>query len=106
MIAGDDEDGGEVEISSGEYCSLSECIVTPDSAIGLDGSSEAMVLLLSLGGLAVTKRGVVHTPRALELGSVAESHRKGSASSRTKVQVVGKREAGTITRLGVNCKAQ
>lgn len=42
MIAGSDEEGGEVETSSGEYCSLSECIVTPDSAIGFEGSSEAM----------------------------------------------------------------
>lgn len=43
MIAGSDEEGGEVDTSSGEYCSLSECIVTPDSAIGFEGSSEAMV---------------------------------------------------------------
>lgn len=42
MIAGSDEEGGEVDTSSGEYCSLSECIVTPDSAIGFEGSSEAM----------------------------------------------------------------
>lgn len=42
MIAGSEEEGGEVDTSSGEYCSLSECIVTPDSAIGFEGSSEAM----------------------------------------------------------------
>lgn len=46
MIGGSDEDGGEVEISSGEYCSLSECIVTPDSAIGFEGSSEAIAILV------------------------------------------------------------
>lgn len=42
MIAGSEEEGGEVDTSSGEYCSLSERIVTPDSAIGFEGSSEAM----------------------------------------------------------------
>lgn len=47
MMAGSDEEGGEVETSSGEYCSLSECIVTPDSAIGFEGSSEAMMGVFS-----------------------------------------------------------
>lgn len=38
------DEGGEVEMSSGElYCSLSECIVTPDSAMGLGASSDAIV---------------------------------------------------------------
>jgi hypothetical protein len=40
-----EEDGGDEEISSPvEYCSLSECIVMPDSASGLC-SSEAMMLV-------------------------------------------------------------
>jgi len=40
MIGGEDEDGGDVESSSPpEYCSLSEGIVTPDSAMGFEGSS-------------------------------------------------------------------
>jgi len=43
-MAGDDEDGGDTETSSPlEYCSLSERIVTPDSAMGFGTSSEAMV---------------------------------------------------------------
>lgn len=43
MIGGEDEEGGDVERSSGEYCSLSERIVTPDSAMGFEGSSDAIV---------------------------------------------------------------
>lgn len=38
-MTGEPEDGGDMEISSpGEYCSLSERIVTPDSAKGLEDS--------------------------------------------------------------------
>lgn len=45
MTAGDDDEGGDVDSSSGEeYCSLSERIVTPDSAMGFGGSSEAMLV--------------------------------------------------------------
>lgn len=48
MTAGDDEDGGDVEMSSPpEYCSLSDGIVTPDSAIGFGASSEAMLRWMS-----------------------------------------------------------
>lgn len=43
-IGGEEEEGGEVEISSWEYCSLSECIVTPDSAIGFELSSDAILV--------------------------------------------------------------
>lgn len=40
---GELEDGGDVEMSSpAEYCSLSERMVTPDSAIGFEGSSDAI----------------------------------------------------------------
>lgn len=39
-MTGDPEDVGDVVMSSpGEYCSLSECIVTPDSARGFGTSS-------------------------------------------------------------------
>jgi len=42
---GEPEDGGDGESSSaGEYCSLSECIVMPDSARWPSVSSEAMIL--------------------------------------------------------------
>lgn len=45
MTAGDDDDGGDMEMSSPpEYCSLSDGIVTPDSARECGASSEAMVL--------------------------------------------------------------
>lgn len=51
-MMGEPEDGGDGESSSpGEYCSLSECIVMPDSARWLDGSSEAMVLCQQSRGL-------------------------------------------------------
>lgn len=41
-------DGGEVEMSSpAEYCSLSERMVTPDSAIGFEGSSDAIARVVS-----------------------------------------------------------
>lgn len=43
MSGGEEDEGGDVEMSSGEYCSLSECIVTPDSAMGFEGSSDAIV---------------------------------------------------------------
>jgi len=45
ITAGDDDEGGDAESSSGlvEYCSLSDRIVTPDSAIGFGVSSEAMI---------------------------------------------------------------
>lgn len=44
MTAGDeDEEGGDADSSSGAaYCSLSDGIVTPDSAMGFGGSSDAM----------------------------------------------------------------
>lgn len=43
-MAGEEDEGGDVEISSPpEYCSLSERIVTPDSARLLERSSEAIV---------------------------------------------------------------
>jgi hypothetical protein len=50
-MMGDDDEGGDAESSSPPdgYCSLSEAIVTPDSAMGLGGSSEAM----ASGGWAV-----------------------------------------------------
>lgn len=38
-MAGDDDEGGEEP----EYCSLSEGMVTPDSAMGFGGSSDAMM---------------------------------------------------------------
>ena len=42
-MTGDPEDVGDVVMSSpGEYCSLSECIVTPDSARGFGTSSIAV----------------------------------------------------------------
>lgn len=44
MTAGEDDEGGDVEMSSPEYCSLSDRIVTPDSAMGFGASSEDMVL--------------------------------------------------------------
>ncbi len=51
MTAGDADDGGETESSScAEYCSLSDRIVTPDSAMGFGGSSDAM---MQAGGVAV-----------------------------------------------------
>lgn len=44
-------DGGEVEMSSpAEYCSLSERMVTPDSAIGFEGSSDAIARVVSRAG--------------------------------------------------------
>lgn len=44
MMGGEFEVGGDVDSSSApEYCSLSEAMVTPDSAIGLLGSSEDMI---------------------------------------------------------------
>lgn len=44
ITAGEEDDGGDAESSSGlvEYCSLSERIVTPDSAKGFVASSEDM----------------------------------------------------------------
>ena len=48
MMAGEEDEGGDVEISSPpEYCSLSERIVTPDSARWLERSSEAIAGLRS-----------------------------------------------------------
>lgn len=44
MTAGENDEGGDVEMSSPEYCSLSDRIVTPDSAMGFGASSEDMVL--------------------------------------------------------------
>jgi hypothetical protein len=46
-MTGDPDDGGEArsspaESSPAEYCSLSECIVMPDSASGFVESSEAI----------------------------------------------------------------
>jgi hypothetical protein len=42
-MTGEPDDCGDAERSSpAEYCSLSECIVTPESARGFDGSSEAI----------------------------------------------------------------
>lgn len=50
MIGGEDDEGGDVDMSSpASYCSLSECIVMPDSARGF-GSSEDMAELVK-GGL-------------------------------------------------------
>lgn len=52
MTAGDEDEGGDVEMSSPpEYCSLSDGIVTPDSARGWDTSSEAMT-----SGVGVLRR--------------------------------------------------
>ena len=50
ITAGDDDEGGDAESSSGlvEYCSLSDRIVTPDSAIGFGVSSEAMMEAVNL----------------------------------------------------------
>jgi len=43
MTAGDEDEGGEADSSSWpEYCSLSDRMVTPDSAMGFGGSSDAM----------------------------------------------------------------
>lgn len=43
---GDEDEGGEVDMSSpAEYCSLSECIVTPDSASGCVSSADMADLL-------------------------------------------------------------
>lgn len=48
---GELEEGGDVEISSpAEYCSLSERMVTPDSAIGFEGSSDAIARGVSKAG--------------------------------------------------------
>lgn len=60
-MTGEPEEGGEVDSSSpGEYCSLSECIVMPDSARWLVASSEAMVAHCEAGdrscGLWLTSR--------------------------------------------------
>ena len=46
MTAGEDEDDGDSgDVDSGaEYCSLSDGIVTPDSANGFDSSSADMVM--------------------------------------------------------------
>src|SRR6266566_3060534 len=45
-MGGELKEGGEVDSSSApEYCSLSEGIVTPDSAIWFDGSSGDMVVM-------------------------------------------------------------
>lgn len=51
-ISGDDDDsGGEAVRSSPEgYCSLSDRMVTPDSASGFGGSSEAIVAVYSRSG--------------------------------------------------------
>ena len=44
MTAGDEDDGGDADSSSwAEYCSLSDRMVTPDSAMGFGGSSDAML---------------------------------------------------------------
>jgi len=50
MTTGEDDDAGEVESSSPEgYCSLSERIVTPDSARGLGDSSDDMAATAESG---------------------------------------------------------
>lgn len=46
ITAGEDDEGGDAESSSGlvEYCSLSDRIVTPDSAKGFGISSEDILI--------------------------------------------------------------
>ena len=48
MSGDDDDSGGEAVRSSPEgYCSLSEVMVTPDSASGFGGSSDAIAAMYS-----------------------------------------------------------
>jgi hypothetical protein len=49
-MAGEDDSGDESSSTSAEYCSLSDRIVTPDSAIGFICSSDAI-----LGNLVVPR---------------------------------------------------
>ena len=79
MTAGEDDEGGDIEMSSPEYCSLSDLIVTPDSAMGFGASSEDMVLARpSQVGLVMRRPGCSEVvtmqcePRK-KLGSVAEA---------------------------------
>ena len=44
MTAGEDDEAGEADMSSPEYCSLSDRMVMPDSAMGFGASSEDMVV--------------------------------------------------------------
>jgi hypothetical protein len=57
-IMGDDDEGGEVESSSPDgYCSLSDLIVTPDSAMGFDDSSEDMAVGMRIENVRGNYRG-------------------------------------------------